>query len=282
MLTNPKNKTERTMNKQNLLNLYGLKWNPFEMSIPLEGLAHVKKIDSFCWRVETLVMDGGFAMITGMPGTGKSVTLRILADRLSKIPEVQVGILTRPQSGIADFYRELGEHFGVELRSSNRWGGFKGLRERWKHHIQSTLFRPVLLIDEAQEALPFVLNELRHLASIDFDSKLILTTVLCGDHRLQGKFKLPDLIALGSRIHVRHQTGIISKEELVDVLKSVTDKSGNKHLMTKELTELLAEHAMGNLRAMMNMASNILMEGMANDAPKLDEKLFFELYTPSK
>lgn len=270
------------MDRINLLNLYGLKWNPFNMSIPLEGLANMKKLDSFCWRVENLVMDGGFAMITGLPGTGKSVTLRMLADRLSKIPEVQVGILCRPQSGIADFYRELGEHFGVELRTSNRWGGFKGLREKWKQHIQSTLFRPVLLIDEAQEAIPFVLNELRHLASTDFDSNLILTTVFCGDLRLQDKFRLPDLIPLGSRINVRHQTGIASKEELMDVLKTVTEKAGNKHLMTKELVELLAEHGMGNLRAMMNMASTILLEGMVQEAPKLDEKLFFELYTPSK
>lgn len=270
------------MNKRNLLNLYGLKWNPFDMSIPLDGLAYVKKTDSFCWRVETLVMDGGFAMITGLPGTGKSVTLRVLAERLSKIPEVQVGVISRPQSGIADFYREMGELFGVDLRPSNRWGGFKGLREKWRQHINSTLFRPVLLIDEAQEAIPFVFNELRHLASTNFDSNLILTTVFCGDHRLQEKFKIPDLIPLGSRIHVRYQTGIASKDELIEVLKTVLEKAGNKHLMTNELIELLAEHAMGNLRAMMNMASNILMEGVAKEALKLDEKLFFELYTPSK
>ena len=42
-----------------------------------------------------------------------------------------------------------------------RWGGFKALRERWQAHLENTLLRPVLLIDEAQEMSPVVLCELR-------------------------------------------------------------------------------------------------------------------------
>lgn len=44
--------------------------------------------------------------------------------------------------------------FGVELKPNNRWGGFKALRERWQAHLEKTLLRPVLLIDEAQEMSP--------------------------------------------------------------------------------------------------------------------------------
>jgi hypothetical protein len=44
----------------------------------------------------------------------------------------------------------MGELFGVELRPHNRYGGAKILRQRWQAHIQSTLTRPVLLVDEAQ------------------------------------------------------------------------------------------------------------------------------------
>ena len=38
-----------------------------------------------------------------------------------------------------DFYREMGELFGVELRPANRWGGAKLLRERWQKHIDASL-----------------------------------------------------------------------------------------------------------------------------------------------
>jgi hypothetical protein len=58
--------------------------------------------------------------------------------------------MERPQSGLGDFYREMGMLFGVNLTPANPYGGFKALREKWRTHIKATLFRPVLLIDEAQ------------------------------------------------------------------------------------------------------------------------------------
>ena len=59
--------------------------------------------------------------------------------------------LNHPQSNLADFYRELGDIYGVPLRPSNRWGGFKALRERWLSHLESSRCRAVLLVDKAQE-----------------------------------------------------------------------------------------------------------------------------------
>lgn len=268
------------MNKK-LLNLYGLKWNPFDPSLPIEGLITSPQIENFCWRVENLVMDGGYAMITGHPGTGKSVALRILSARLSKIQEVKVGILTRPQSGLADFYRELGEIFGLELKSSNRWGGYKTLRQGWLDHIRSTLLRPVLLIDESQEMLPIVLNELRMMMSDKFDSEMILTLVLCGDNRLPEKFRDPVLIPLGSRIRVRLSQESASKEQLEKTLTESMALAGNKNLMSKELINMLVDHASGNYRVMMIMADNLLSEGMSKEVDQLDEKLFFELFSNS-
>ena len=115
------------MNKK-MLALYGLKWNPFAPDVPVEALHVTRRIESFCWRVQQLVGEGGFALVTGAPGTGKSVTLRILAERLGAQRDVRIGIVTRPQAGLADFYREMGDLFGVELAPHNRWAGAKVLR----------------------------------------------------------------------------------------------------------------------------------------------------------
>ncbi len=139
------------MDLSKLQALYGLKCNPFLPEVPIEAMLMPPRVESFCYRLESLVLDGGFAMITGDPGMGKSVVLRILADRLTKIRDLNVGVITRPQSSMADFYREIGAIFGQSWTGNNRWGSFRTLRERWQSHIESTLFRPVLLIDEAQE-----------------------------------------------------------------------------------------------------------------------------------
>src|SRR5438552_177892 len=168
------------MNKK-LLAQYGLKWNPFSPEVPVEGLVVTPPLDNFCRRVENLAREGGFALVTGDPGSGKSAALRVLVERLGRLQEVRIGILTRPQSRLHDFFREMGDLFGVELSPHNRWAGTKVLRERWQSHVETALYRAVLVVDEAQEMPAPVLNELRLLTSVDLDSRPLLTVALAGD-----------------------------------------------------------------------------------------------------
>lgn len=107
--------------------------------------------------------------------------------------DLTVGVLTHPQSNLADFYRELGDLFGVSLQPHNRWGGFKTLRERWFAHLESTRLRPVLLIDEAQEMTPSALSELRLLASARFDSQT-LQSIDSSDRTQIGSAKVASLM----------------------------------------------------------------------------------------
>ncbi len=266
------------MNKK-LLSLYGLKWNPFAVELPPEALRATPAIQSFCWRIEqTLVREGGFALITGEPGTGKSVALRILAERLGALAEVTVGALQHPQSNVADFYRELGDLFGVPLKPHNRWGGFRALRERWQGHIESTLVRPVLLVDEAQEMSAAVLSELRILTSTRFDSRLLLTVVLAGDARLTEKLRRDDLVPLGSRIRTRLTLEPAPRDELLTILKHLVTTAGNAKLMTAELMATLVDHALGNPRVLTTMAAELLALAAQREATQLDEKLYLEAY----
>ena len=268
------------MNKK-LLALYGLKWNPFSPDLPSEALRLVPKAQSFCWRIEqSLVREGGFALITGDPGTGKSVVLRILAERLEALRDITVGVLAHPQSNLNDFYREMGELFGVQLRPSNRWGGFKALRERWIAHVDSTLVRPVLLIDEAQEMPPAVLSELRILTTTNFDSRSILTVVLSGDGRLTDRLRREELLPLGSRIRARLVMEYVGREELRTCLEHLLMTAGNKTLMTPELVDTLCDHAAGNYRVLTTMAGELLATAAQRECTVLDEKLYLETFAP--
>jgi len=266
------------MSPNKLLALYGLKFNPFLPAVPDADIWAPPDFDRFFFRLENIVLDGGFAMITGEPGLGKSKTLQLLSSKLKQIGDVSVGVMERPQSTLADFYRELGELFGIALSVSNRYGGFKALRAKWKTHISSTLFRPVLLIDEAQEMPTPCLCEIRLLGSTHFDSDCLLTTVICGDSRLPDRLRETPLLPLGTRIRSRLNLLPLTRDELLSLLDHLLSAAGAPHLMTVELKQTIVEHCAQNPRILMQQCAELLENAVRKDLPILDEKLFFDTF----
>ena len=266
------------MNKR-LLNLYGLKFNPFSSQAPTTALWPTPPIQSFCWRIEQQIGEGGFALVTGDPGVGKSAALRLLSEHLNRLRDLGVGVLTRPQAKMADFYRELGHLFGVALTPSNRWHSSKSLREKWLAHIEAALYRPVLIIDEAQESNSLVLSELRLLASADLDSRSILTIILAGDQRLAARLEEPDLLPIASRVRSRLRLEALPPKTLQECLSHLLKAAGNPKLLSPSLIQTLCEHATGNLRLLMNMAHDLLIAASQQEREVLDEKLFFEVFS---
>lgn len=274
------------MDAHKLSALFGLKWNPFLEGVPVEGLCTTPRVEHFTWRVEDLVMHGGFALVTGDVGTGKSSVLRLLAERLATLRDVVVGEVTRPQSRVTDFYRELGDLFGLAVSTSNRWGAYKTVRAKWQEHIHQTLFRPVLLVDEAQEMSPLLLSELRLLGSTKLDTCTIVTVVLCGDRRLEDKLRTPELLPVQSRIRTRLVLDAETPETLDAMLHHSLAAAGNPALMTDELQRTLCEHAAGNRRVLMNLCNELLALAVAKNATRLDDGLYLEMtsaeYRPAR
>jgi len=244
----------------------------------MEAIVPTPRMETFCWRVEALLQEGGFALLEGEPGGGKSVSLRFVAQRLETHPDVVVGVLTHPQSAVADLYRELGDLFGVALKPHNRWTGFRELRKKWFEHIATTLYRPVLLIDDAQMMQTPALSELRVLTSAEFDSRSILTVVLAANLQLGDRFRSDELAPLGTRIRVRMRTDSASHEELGEFLRRSLTEAGCPHLMTGELQNILVERSNGNYRILKNLADEILQVGFHEQAKKLDEELYLKVF----
>ncbi len=266
---------------QKLLALHGLKFSPFSPELPIKALHVSPKMEDFCWRIEkTMVQEGGFVMVTGDPGSGKSVVLRVLHDRLTRVQGVNVGVINHPQSSLGDLYREMGDVFNVSLRSSNRWNGFKVLREGWISHLESCHCRPVLIIDEAQEMSTQALSELRLLSTSQFDSRPLLCVILAGDTRLQEKLRSNDLLPLGSRIRARYMTDYAKPDELMDCLEHLIAEAGNASLMTEQLRTMLCEHSAGNYRALTSMCAELLSVAAQKNIAVLDEKLYFDVFSP--
>ncbi len=123
------------------------------------------------------------------------------------------------------------------------------------------------------------MNELRMLGSAHFDSKCLLTTVLCGDARLPDRFRSSSLASLGSRMRFRMMLEPYSPSGLLDYLKHALEQAGAPHLMTNGLKETLVDHAAGNIRVLNNIAEELLLAGAQRELKQLDEKLFLELFS---
>jgi type II secretory pathway predicted ATPase ExeA len=145
-------------------------------------------------------------------------------------------------------------------------------------HIATTLTRPVLVLDEAQEAHVSLFSELRMLASKELDTRQLLCVVLVGDARLVERLRSPELLPLGSRIRRRLVLEYASRDELLTCLENLLDAAGNASLMTTELKNTLVDHAAGNYRVLMNLADELLSAAADAELPRLDEKLFLETF----
>lgn len=261
---------------------FGLSFHPFAGAVPPAACLTTPDMAHVLARCDHLVASGGFATIVGEPGTGKSTLLRLVHARLSQRTDLVLGILTRPQASVADFYRELGALFDVALTPHNRWAGARVLRDRWLSHWTTTHQRPVLIIDEAQEMHPLVLGELRLLASADLDAVALMTIILGGDARLTALLQTAPLLPLASRIRIHHQTTAASIPELVQLLEHLLTRAGNPTLMTEGLKRSLAEHACGSRRSLIFLCDQLLEAAVADPAcDQLDEHLFTRTVTPT-
>lgn len=191
-------------------------------------------------------------------------------------------MLSYPSANLADFYRQMGDLFGVDLRPHNRWRGFTDLCARWLAHLDATHMRAVLLIDEAQEMAPIVLKELRLLSSEHFDSRTLLSIVMAGDNRLPNMLRREELLPIGSRIRVRLALDAVPREVLLECLAHLTRTAGNPALFNKPLAATLAEHAMGNYRVLTHMAAELLAHAAREERTELDEKLFLDVFASER
>jgi type II secretory pathway predicted ATPase ExeA len=266
------------MSLSKLKALYGLKWNPFHQDLPIQGLQYSPQIEQFCYKIEDLVIDGGFAAILGDPGQGKSCTLRLLNERLSGLQNIVIGEFIRPQSSVADFYRQLSEMFSIRYTGLNRFEGHQGLRKKWQTHIESSMFRPVLFIDEAQSLSRGVVEELKSLSSERFDSRMLITVILAGDMRL---FQLltsdPDFHPINSRLRHRLILQSRSISELEVFLKESMRLAGTPNLFTDGLVKALADNALGDLRSLLILANDVLQEAARSELRIIDEKLYLDV-----
>ncbi len=104
--------------------------------------------------------------------------------------------------------------------------------------------------------------------------------MLAGDGRLVQRLRADEFLPLDSRMRVRLALERATPDALQACLRHMLAQAGAPTLMTPEVIATLADHANGNLRALMIMADELLSLAAEREARQIDEALFFDLYTP--
>ena len=196
------------------LKLFGLKEKPFHIT-PNPRFIFLSKIhkEAFAHLLYGIQQRVGFLSLTGEVGTGKTTVLRTLLQQLED-SEYKVALIFNPCLSDLELLQSIHREFGIEFAadkpnlvslhdSLNKF--LLGQREAGK--------TVVLVIDEAQNLEPAVLEQLRLLSNLETETEKLIQMVLVGQPELDELFDRKDLRQLRQRLTIRYQLTSMDEED---------------------------------------------------------------------
>lgn len=169
-----------------------------------EALAHL------LWGIE---QGGGFVLLTGEIGTGKTTLCRYVLEQLAD--NIDVAVILNPKLTVTEFLQNICDEFGLPetvIRTNN------------KRVLVKTLYKylldghgkgrnAVLIVDEAQNIDYDVMEYLRLLTNLETNEKKLLQIILVGQPELRDMINAPRLQQMAQRISARFHLQSLSKQD---------------------------------------------------------------------
>jgi general secretion pathway protein A len=169
-----------------------------------EALAHL---------VYGVTESGGFMQLTGEVGTGKTTLVRTLL--LNRMPEnADVAVVLNPQLSALEFLQAICEELGVSVPKDS--SSIKVLIDALNQHLldaHANGRRTILVVDEAQNLAPDVLEEVRLLTNLETSKQKLLQIILIGQPELRELLARNDLRQLAQRITGRYHLEPLTRDE---------------------------------------------------------------------
>jgi len=155
----------------------------------------------------------GFIAITGEVGTGKTLLCRTLLDHVGE--NVRTALIFNSFMSELDLLRSINEDFGIAPSGATR----KELIDTLHGYLIREFGagrNAVLIIDEAQNLAPPVLEQIRMLSNLETDRGKLLQIVFVGQPELRQQLARPDLRQLNQRIALRYYLRPLNRQEAED------------------------------------------------------------------
>ena len=191
---------------------FGLSCNPFELSPdPSFLFASENSKEALASISYAVFQRKGFVVMTGEVGTGKTLVLRCLF-KSWKREGIAFANIIAPNLSVIDFLGYAAADLGIGVPALTKGNLLRALHGFAVAQFQKGL-TTVLVIDEAHQIPPDVLEEIRMLTNVETDRQKLVQVVLVGQPELENKLDLFELRQLKQRITIRCQLGPLRGEE---------------------------------------------------------------------
>lgn len=217
--------------------------------------------------------NGGFVLLTGEVGTGKTTVSRCL---MADLPEnTQLAFILNPTLSSQELLATICDQLKIRYRKTG--ATLKTLTDKiaeklLKNHAKN--INTLLIVDEAQHLEAEVLEQLRLLTNLETDTKKLLQVILIGQPELQQLLKRRDLRQLAQRITARYHLLPLNQQELAAYIKhrlSVADC--HRALFNKGALAAIHKLSQGIPRLINLICHSALMEAYNSNNAVVDKKI---------
>lgn len=217
-----------------------------------------------------LAQGEGFIVITGKPGTGKTLLVKQLVSILNKA-KIVLAVIVSSQLNANDLLKTIATSFKLNLLGVDKASLLTGL-ERFFIEQSMQGKKVLLVVDEAQNLSNEALEELRMLSNFEMSGKPLFQTFLVGQNQLLGKLFLPDMEQLKQRIVATCQIKPFDEQETKKYIIFRLEKAGwrNDPRFTDDAFPLIFSYSQGIPRKINTLCDRVLLFGYISEAKVVD------------
>ncbi|HEX4649244.1 MAG TPA: AAA family ATPase [Steroidobacteraceae bacterium] len=198
------------------LSFFGLNEKPFAITPdPRYLFLSERHAEALAHLMYGINESGGFVQLTGEVGTGKTTIVRSLLAQAPK--NAEIALILNPRMTAPEFLLTICEELGIGVPDSAE-GSLKDLVDILADYLLKAHGRGkrvVVVVDEAQNLSPEVLEQVRLLTNLETNTQKLLQIILIGQPELRELLARTDLRQLAQRITGRYHLSPLSREETV-------------------------------------------------------------------
>ncbi|MFH1244918.1 MAG: AAA family ATPase [Candidatus Omnitrophota bacterium] len=203
----------------------------------------------------------GFVVITGEIGSGKTTVCRALLNMLDE--RTRAVLILNTYLNRKELLIAILDDLKIEYKSKTKTALLSALN-RYLLEQAAAGTNVVLLIDEAQNLTPAVLEEVRMLSNLETEEDKLIQIVLMGQPELRKKLAHPRLEQFRQRVVLHYHLGPLTYEETREYVKHRLIKAGNAgaDIFSPQAVEKIYEYSRGIPRLINLACHNALISGV--------------------